>query len=91
MKDQVCYEVDVNQVTDETEPAKNMNIGLGFLYDNNEDRFLHSDDNGGGRKKYNPGLLNNFVTFEERHKTLVYINSLGSFVIIVLIITQLTY
>ena len=85
MKDQLCYEVDVNQVTDETEPAKNMNIGLGFLYDNNEDRFLQSDDTGGGGKKNNPGLLNNFVTFEERHKTLVYVSLLGTYVIILTI------
>ena len=74
---QLCYEVDVNQFTDETEPAKNMNIGLGFLYDNNEERFLHSDDNGGGRKNNNLGFLNNFVTLEETQKTLVYISSLG--------------
>ena len=77
LKDQVCYEVDVNQVTDETEPTGNMNIGLGFLYDNNEERFLHSDDNGGGRKNNNLGFLNNFVTLEETQKTLVYISSLG--------------
>ena len=81
LKDQACYEVDVNQVTDETQTAENMNIGLGFLYDNNEERFLHSHDNGGGRKNNNLGFLNNFVTLEETQKTLVYISSLGSYVV----------
>ena len=84
--DQLCYEVDVNQVTDETQTAENMNIGLGFLYDNNEERFLHSHDNGGGRKNNNLGFLNNYVSLEETQKTLVYISSLGSYVINSLII-----
>ena len=86
LKDQVCYEVDVNRVTDETQTAENMNIGLGFLYDNNEERFLHSDNTGGGRKKNNLGFLNNYVSLEETQKTLVYISSLGSYVINSLII-----
>ena len=78
LKNQACYEVDVNQVKDETETAEIMNIGLGFLYDNNEERFLHSEDTGGGRKNNNLGFLNNFVTLEETQKTRVYISSLGN-------------
>ena len=79
LKDQLCYEVDVNQVKDKSETSENMNIGLGFLYDNNVERFLHVDDNNGrSRRKNNLGFLNNFVTLEETQKTLVYITSLGS-------------
>ena len=80
--DQVCYEVDVNQVKEESETADSMNIGmnigLGFLYDNNVERFLHHN-HAGGRKNNNLGFLNNFVTLEETQKTLVYISSLGSY------------
>ena len=78
--DQVCYEVDVNQVRDESGTTDNMNIGLGFLYDNNVERFLHtSEDNAGGRRNNNNnlGFLNNFVTMEQTQKTLIYISSLG--------------
>ena len=78
LKDQLCYEVDVNQVKDKSETSENMNIGLGFLYDNNVERFLHVNDNGRSRRKNNLGFLNNFVTLEETQKTLVYISSLGS-------------
>ena len=80
LKDQVCYEVDVNQEMDGAETA---NIGLGFLYDNNFERFLHSEDNVGGRKNDDLGFLSNFVTMEETQKTLIYISSLGSYVIII--------
>ena len=76
--DQVCYEVDVNQVREESETADSMNIGLGFLYDNNVERFLHHND-ARGRKNNHLGFLNNFVTLEETQKTLVYISSLGSY------------
>ena len=78
LKDQLCYEVDVNQVKDKSETSENMNIGLGFLYDNNVERFIHVDDNGRSRRENNLGFLNNFVTLEETQKTLVYISSLGS-------------
>ena len=77
LKDQLCYEVDVNQVRDEPETSENMNIGLGFLYDNNVERFINVDDSGKRRKNNNFGFLNNFVTLEETQKTLVYISSLG--------------
>ena len=79
LKDQVCYEIDVNRVKDESESSENMNIGLGFLYDNNVERFLQIDDSGRGRRNDNLGFLNNFVTLEETQKTLVYISSLGKF------------
>ena len=68
----------MNQVKDKSETSENMNIGLGFLYDNNVERFLHVDDKGRSRRKNNLGFLNNFVTLEETQKTLVYISSLGS-------------
>ena len=79
LKDQVCYEIDVNRVKDESESSENMNIGLGFLYDNNVERFLQIDDSGRGRRNDNLGFLNNFVTLEETQKTLVYISSLGKY------------
>ena len=88
LKDQLCYEVDVNQVKDEPETSENMKIGLGFLYDNNVERFLHVDDNGGGRRNNNLGFLNNFVTLEETQKTLVYISSLGSIYILHYIVVE---
>ena len=83
LKDQVCYEVDVNQEMEGTDTAETANIGLGFLYDNNFERFLHSEDNVGGRKNDDLGFLSNFVTMEETQKTLIYISSLGSYVIII--------
>ena len=68
---------------DGTDTAETANIGLGFLYDNNFERFLHSEDNVGGRKNDDLGFLSNFVTMEETQKTLIYISSLGSYVIII--------
>ena len=72
-KDQVCYEVDLKK---EEKTSENMHLGLGFLYDNNEERFVGDlqEERGGGEEL---GFMNNFVTFEETEKTLVYINSLG--------------
>ena len=78
LKDHICYEVDVNQEEGETDTAESMNIGLGFLYDNNLERFLHNDDHTGGRRENDLGFLSNFVTMEETQKTLIYISSLGN-------------
>ena len=67
LKDRVCYEVDVNQVKDEPETSENMKIGLGFLYDNNVERFLHVDDNGRGRRNNNLGFLSVDEYAKERY------------------------
>ena len=77
LKDQLCYEVDVNQIKDKSETSENMNLGFGFLYDNNAERSLHVDNNDRSMKKNNLGFLNNFVRLEETQKTLVYISSVG--------------
>ena len=77
LKDQLCYEVDVNQIKDKSETSENMNLGFGFLYDNNVERSLHADNNDRSMKKNNLGFLNNFVRLEETQKTLVYISSVG--------------
>ena len=77
LKDQLCYEVDVNQIKDKSETSENMNLGFGFLYDNNVERSLHVDNNDRSMKKNNLGFLNNFVRLEETQKTLVYISSVG--------------
>ena len=79
LKDQLCYEVDVNQVKDKSETSENMKIGLGFLYDNNVERFLQVEDRGRAGRNNNLGFMNNFVTLEETQKTLIYISSLGRF------------
>ena len=77
LKDQLCYEVDVNQIKDKSETSENMNLGFGFLYDNNVERSLQVDNNDRSMKKNNLGFLNNFVRLEETQKTLVYISSVG--------------
>ena len=81
LKDQLCYEVDVNQIKDKSETSENMNLGFGFLYDNNVERSLQVDNNDSSMKKNNLGFLNNFVRLEETQKTLVYISSVGRYYI----------
>ena len=79
-KDQLCYEVNLNLVKEEQETSENMHVGLGFLYDNNVERFVHHlqhETEGLGGEEL--GFMNNFVTLEETEKTLVYISSLGKY------------
>ena len=38
MNDQLCYEVDVNEIIDKTVLQKELKIGLMFLIDHNDDR-----------------------------------------------------
>ena len=38
LNDQLCYEVDVNEIIDKTVLQKELKIGLMFLIDHNEDR-----------------------------------------------------
>ena len=55
-----------------------MHIGLGFLYDNNVERFIHTQEDAEEKNRSELGFLNNFVTLEETEKTLVYLSSLGN-------------
>ena len=61
LNDQLCYEVDVNEIIDKTVLQKELKIGLMFLIDHNEDRQIiinedKDDDNKNllqiGKKSY---------------------------------------
>ena len=77
-KDQLCYEFNLTQVLEGETSSANMHIGLGFLYDNNVERFIHTQEDAEEKIRSELGFLNNFVTLEETEKTLVYLSSLGN-------------
>ena len=53
LNDQLCYEVDVNQFFSKESIEKGLKVGLVFLLDYNEDRYVHEQDMYGNNNSRN--------------------------------------
>ena len=75
-KDQLCYEVHLDKYKNKDNVEKDLELGLVFLLDYNEDRQVKLEEH--NENKENPGL---FVTKVDKSKdndnAFIYLNTIG--------------
>ena len=71
---QLCYEVDLNKFSDKNDIENELELGLNFLMDYNEDRQVTFDQNI-SRKEL--GLANNVAASDKNQHAFVYLDTIG--------------
>ena len=74
MNDQLCYEVDLNNLSDKNNIVKELEIGLNFLMDYNEDRQVTFDQKNMEKEL---SLGNNVAASDQDHNAFVYLDTIG--------------
>ena len=74
LRDQLCYEVDLNKFSDKNNIEKELKLGFNFLMDYNEDRQVTSDKN---ISRQELGLANNVAALDENQHAFVYLDTIG--------------
>ena len=76
MNDQLCYEVDLNKLSDKNNIQRELKLGFNFLLDYNEDRQItfHQDIQ---YKKVNLSLAESVLEHDESQQAFVYKDSIG--------------
>ena len=83
LNDQLCYEVDLNRLSNKDNIERELKLGLNFLMDYNEDRQVtinwknedKIDTNLCGENTL--GLANSFVGSDNNQHALIYLNTIG--------------
>ena len=76
MNDQLCYEVDLKKFSDKNDIENELEIGLNFLMDYNEDRQVTFDRNNINGKELSLG--NNVVASDQNKHAFIYLNTIGN-------------
>ena len=76
MNDQLCYEVDMKKFSDENDIENELEIGLNFLMDYNEDRQVTFDRNNINEKELSLG--NNVVASDQNKHAFIYLDTIGN-------------
>ena len=77
LKGQLCYELDVNQTTEQQFSGDQLRMGLTLLMDNNEDRMISDKNNTGQSLNSEKNLIRNIIDFEELHKAYIHIDTIS--------------
>ena len=80
LNDQLCYEVDLNRVSNKDNIEREMQLGFNFIMDYNEDRqvtFNFDNDRSGtmGEKSFAIEILES----DNNHHASIYLNTVGRF------------
>ena len=73
--DQICYEVDLQKLSDKDNIEHELKSGFAFIMDYNEDRQVtfDADVNENDEK----GLINQIVKSDDNQQALIYLNTIG--------------
>ena len=74
LNDQLCYEVDLKKLSNESNIQKDLKLGFKFLLDYNEDRQVTLNQE---IKSMEFGLSNGFDESEENNHAVIYLNTIG--------------
>ena len=74
MNDQLCYEVDLNAFSRKNNIKKELEIGINFVMDYNEDRQVTL---GQSISKMELGLGNNVAASNQNQHAIVYLDTIG--------------
>ena len=79
MKDQLCYEVDLNRFSDSNNIEKELDIGFSFLLDYNEDRQVTFDQDYKEESELELSLGNSVVASDQSKHAFIYLDTIGNF------------
>ena len=75
---QLCYEVNVNQFTDKQLTTSDLEKGLAFILDYNEDKTFAKRATDGGPESGAESLTDQMVVFEQNEEALIFIGSIST-------------
>ena len=75
LNDQLCYEVDLNRFASKANVHNELELGLNFIMDYNEDRQITNNENVIEEK--NAGLASNFIESDKKNHAFIYLNTIG--------------
>ena len=77
LNDQLCYEADLNKFSDNNNIKKELELGLNFLMDYNEDRQVTFDQNISETKL---GLAKSVASSDQNQHAFVYLDTIGEII-----------
>ena len=75
LKDQLCYEVDLNNFSDRSNIKQELKIGFIFIMDYNEDKQVTYEED--FKKTEDDSIAGRIVESDENHHALIYLNTIG--------------
>ena len=76
VNDQLCYEVDLNRVSNKSNIAKESELGFYFLMDYNEDRQVNIKSTSEGKVEKS-GMEANLLESDKNQHALIYLDTIG--------------
>ena len=76
LNDQLCYEVDLNLLSQKYNIKRELKLGFNFLMDYNEDRQV-TLDNGIIKTKKNKTLASSILETDQDQQAFMYLNTIG--------------
>ena len=77
LNDQLCYEVDLNSLSNKANIQRELKSGLNFLMDYNEDRQVIFDDDNSPSENEDVSLTRNIVESNQDQQAFIYLNTVG--------------
>ena len=75
LNDQLCYEVDLNKLSNKNNLDRELRSGFSFIMDYNEDRQVALNRN--LRNKKDDTLTSNVVESDQDQQAVIYLNTVG--------------
>ena len=75
LNDQLCYEVDLNKLSNKNNLDRELKSGFSFIMDYNEDRQVEFNRN--FRNKKDNTLTSNVVESDQDQQAVIYLNTVG--------------
>ena len=75
LNDQLCYEVDLNKLSNKNNLDRELKSGFSFIMDYNEDRQVAFNRN--FRNKKDDTLTSNVVESDQDQQAVIYLNTVG--------------
>ena len=80
LKDQLCYEVDLQKYSNKHNIERQLKLGFNFLLDYNEDRQVSYDYDQDIRKQQDKNLASSVVETDNNQNALISLNTIGKYI-----------